>query len=109
MKNIFVTATAKVKAASRAVTNKVKAVALAVTVTAGSLLAAPQESQAAVGTLTPPTMPDATSTYQKMVDSYGEGGTIALAIIGAAVALGIMVILAMYGWKLAKKWTASAK
>jgi hypothetical protein len=60
-------------------------------------------------TFTTPTMPAATSIFQKMIDNFGTAGTVAIAIIGAAVALGVIVILGMYGWRLAKKWLASAK
>lgn len=60
-------------------------------------------------TLIDPTMPSSSTVFQNMVDTFGTAGTIAVAIIGAAVALGIIVILGMYGWRLAKKWLAAAK
>jgi hypothetical protein len=60
-------------------------------------------------TFVDPTMPDSTSIFQSMINNFGTAGTIAIAIIGAAVALGVIVILGMYGWRLAKKWLASAK
>ena len=60
-------------------------------------------------TLTAPTMPAVTSTYQTMVDSFGTAGTVAIAIIGGAIALGILVIGAAYAWRLLKKWLSSAK
>lgn len=56
-----------------------------------------------------PTMPDTTSIFQKMIDTFGTAGTIGIAVIGGAVGLGILVILGMWGWRLAKKWLASAK
>jgi len=59
--------------------------------------------------LTNPTMPDNTSVFQKMVDTFGTAGTIGIAIIGGAVALGIIVILGMWGWRLLKKWLSAAK
>lgn len=59
--------------------------------------------------LTPPTMPNNSSIFQDMVDSFGTAGQIGVAIIGGAVALGIIVILGMWGWRLAKKWLAAAK
>lgn len=60
-------------------------------------------------TFTSPTMPDSTSIFQSMINNFGTAGTIAIAIIGAAVALGVIVILGMYGWRLAKKWLAASK
>lgn len=60
-------------------------------------------------TLTPPVMPDNSSIFQKMVDTFGTAGTIGIAIIGGAVALGIIIILGMWGWRLAKKWLSAAK
>lgn len=59
--------------------------------------------------LTEPTMPDSTGVMQKMVDSFGTAGSYAIVVIGAAVALGIIVILGMYTWRLLKKWLSSAK
>lgn len=60
-------------------------------------------------TFTSPTMPDSTSIFQKMIDQFGTAGTIGIAVIGAAVALGVIVILGMWGWRLAKKWLSAAK
>jgi hypothetical protein len=60
-------------------------------------------------TITPPTMPASDSIFQKMVDMFGTAGTIGLAVIGGAVALGLIVVLARWGWGLLKKWLASAK
>jgi Ca2+/Na+ antiporter len=54
-------------------------------------------------------VPDATSTFQSMINQFGTAGTVAIAIIGGAVALGVVVILAMYGWRLAKKWLSASK
>lgn len=59
--------------------------------------------------LSQPSMPDPTSTMQTMVDSFGQAGSYAIAIIGGAVALGVMVILAMYAWRLLKRWLHTAK
>lgn len=56
-----------------------------------------------------PTMPDSTTIYQDMIDNFGTAGTVGLAIIGAAVALGVIVILGMWAWRLAKKWLSAAK
>jgi hypothetical protein len=60
-------------------------------------------------TLTPPTMPASDSLFQSMVDLFGKAGTISLVVIGGAVALGLIVILAMWAWRLLKKWLATAK
>lgn len=60
-------------------------------------------------TLTPPTMPASDSLFQKMVDMFGSAGTIGLVIIGGAVALGLIVIIAMWAWRLLKKWLSSSK
>lgn len=68
-----------------------------------------QGAHAAGATLTEPTMPDSTGVMQRMVDSFGTAGTYAIVVIGAAVALGIIVILGMYTWRLLKKWLSSAK
>ena len=54
-------------------------------------------------------MPDNSSIFQKMVDMFGTAGTIGIAIIGGAVALGIIIILGMWGWRLLKKWLSAAK
>lgn len=60
-------------------------------------------------TFTEPAMPSSTSIFQKMIDTFGTAGTIGIAIIGAAVALGLIIILGMWGWRLAKKWLSAAK
>jgi len=57
----------------------------------------------------PPTMPDPVSMFQKMIDSFGSAGTIALAIIGGAVGLGILCIIGIWGWRLSKRWLSAAK
>lgn len=57
----------------------------------------------------PPVMPDSTSLFQKMLNSFGTAGTIAIAVIGGAVALGILIIIGLWGWRLLKKWLASSK
>lgn len=59
--------------------------------------------------LTDPTMPASDTLFQKMIDMFGTAGTIGVAIIGGAVALGLIVILARWGWGLLKKWLASSK
>lgn len=60
-------------------------------------------------TFTDPTMPSTTALFQKMVDMFGTAGTIGVAIIGGAVALGILVVLARWGWVLLKGWLSKAK
>lgn len=60
-------------------------------------------------TFTDPTMPDTQSLFQKMVDVFGTAGTIGIAIIGGAVLLGIMVVLARWGWTVLKGWLSRAK
>jgi chitodextrinase len=57
----------------------------------------------------PPLMPNPVSMFQKMIDNFGGAGTVAIAIIGSAVALGVIVILGMYGWRLTKKWLSTTK
>ncbi|HEY0827108.1 MAG TPA: hypothetical protein VGE40_03360 [Bacilli bacterium] len=59
--------------------------------------------------ITPPTMPASDSVYQAMVDMFGEAATKGLLIIGGAVALGLIVIIAMWAWRLLKKWLSSSK
>jgi hypothetical protein len=54
-------------------------------------------------------VPSSQSLFQNMIDEFGTAGTVAIAIIGGAVALGVVVILAMYGWRLAKKWLSASK
>jgi hypothetical protein len=56
-----------------------------------------------------PIMPDSTSLFQSMINSFGKAGTIAIIVIGGAVSLGLIVILAMWAWRLTKKWLASSK
>ncbi|MGO0063936.1 hypothetical protein ACTID9_28710 (plasmid) [Brevibacillus fluminis] len=92
-----------------AVKKRSKAVASAAFLMAATLVFQQGESHAAGATLTEPTMPDSTSVMQRMVDSFGTAGTYAIVVIGAAVALGIIVILGMYTWRLLKKWLSSAK
>lgn len=52
----------------------------------------------------PPVFPDPLSLFQQMVDNFGEAGTIGVAIIIGAVALGIICILGIWGWRLSKRW-----
>jgi len=60
-------------------------------------------------TFTQPTMPDNTSLFQKMIDTFGTAGTIGLAIAGGAVALGVLMIIGYWGFGVAKKWLGKAK
>lgn len=55
-------------------------------------------------TFTDPAMPSTQSLFQKMVDMFGTAGTIGIAIIGGAILLGIMVVLARWGWRLLQAW-----
>lgn len=57
----------------------------------------------------PPEFPSPGGMFQGMIDHFGVAGTIALAIAGAAVALGILVMLGFWGWRVARKWLNSAK
>lgn len=57
----------------------------------------------------PPTFPNPQEMFQNMLDVFGNAGTIAMAIIGGAIALGIMCVLAMWGWRLLKRWLSQAK
>lgn len=59
--------------------------------------------------VTAPLMPKSTDTFQKMVDVFGKAGTYALIVIAGGVSLGLITILAMYIWRLLKKWLSSAK
>jgi hypothetical protein len=60
-------------------------------------------------TFVDPAMPDSKPIFQKMIDMFVTAGQIGIAIIGAAVALGILVVLAYWGWGLLRKWLAKAK
>jgi hypothetical protein len=57
----------------------------------------------------PPVMPDSTSLFQRMVNAFGRAGTIALYVIGGAVALGVLIILGLWAWRLTKRWLATSK
>lgn len=57
----------------------------------------------------PPSMPNPQETFQRMIDVFGTAGTIAIAVIGGAVLLGIMCVLALWGWRLLKQWLSRAK
>lgn len=59
--------------------------------------------------LVQPTMPDSSSVIQSMVNSFGTAGTDAIAIITAAVGLGVIVIVGMYAWRSLKKWLSASK
>lgn len=59
------------------------------------------------GTVTkilPPPMPPSGNLFQTMVNAFGRVATIALVIIGSAVALGLIVVLSIYLWRLLKRW-----
>lgn len=60
------------------------------------------------GTLTSPTMPDATATYQSFGGIFSDGGTIALFVIGAAISLGAILLVAKFGWGTVKSWITRA-
>ncbi|WP_148300285.1 fibronectin type III domain-containing protein [Paenibacillus sp. JCM 10914] len=57
----------------------------------------------------PPTFPSPQDLFQRMLNVFGTAGTIAVAIIGGAVALGILCVLAMWAWRLLKRWLAKSK
>jgi chitodextrinase len=57
----------------------------------------------------PPTFPNPQETFQKMLDVFGTAGTIAMAIIGGAIALGILCLLALWAWRLLRNWLARTK
>lgn len=57
----------------------------------------------------PPVFPDPISIFQRMIDSFGTSGMIAKAIITAAVALGVVVVLGIWAWRLAKRWMARTR
>lgn len=63
----------------------------------------------ATGDVASPDMPDGSEPVQGMVDIFVTAGKYALVVIGAAVALGIIVILGIYTWRLLKRWLSSAK
>lgn len=60
-------------------------------------------------TLTQPTITGSDAIYQSMIDTFGTAGTVAISVITAAVALGVITALGTYSWRLFKKWLASAK
>lgn len=62
---------------------------------------------APVGVL-PPVMPDSKPTMQSMLDALGPAARYALAVIGGAVLLGVLVILAWWAWRLVKRWIRGA-
>lgn len=57
----------------------------------------------------PPTFPNPQEMFQRMLDTFGTAGTIAVAIIGGAILLGIVCVLAMWAWRLLKNWLYRAK
>lgn len=83
---------------------------LAVTALVGALSIGGSASASVLpAVLTPPTIPSSDSIFQEMLDTFGTAGTVGIAIIGGAVALGVVIILGMWGWRLAKKWLSAAK
>lgn len=60
-------------------------------------------------TITQPTMPDPGTVIQQMVSSFGTAGTYAIAIVAAAVALGVILLIAMFAWRNLRKWMSAAK
>jgi len=56
----------------------------------------------------PPTMPNANTLFQKMLDVFGTAGTIGLAIATAAVGLGVLIVLGFWGFRVAKRWLFKA-
>lgn len=59
--------------------------------------------------LVPPILPDSDETMQKMVNGFTEAGRIGIVIIGGAVSLGVIVILARWAFRMTKRWLARAK
>lgn len=57
----------------------------------------------------PPLFPAPDNIFQSMLDNFGEAGTIAVTVILGAVALGIICILGLYGWRMAKRWLNAAR
>jgi hypothetical protein len=57
----------------------------------------------------PPLMPNPSMMFQKMLDSFSDAGIVAVALIGAAVSLGILTVLGIFAWRSFRKWLASAK
>lgn len=57
----------------------------------------------------PPSFPNPQELFQKMLDMFGTAGTIAVAIIGGAILLGILCVLAMWAWRLLKNWLHRSK
>lgn len=57
----------------------------------------------------PPSMPSPESMFQGMLDVFGTAGSIAVAIIGGAILLGIICVLAMWAWRLLKRWMLRTK
>jgi hypothetical protein len=58
---------------------------------------------------TPPNMPNPTQIFQRMINGFGDAGTVGAALILAAVGLGVICILGIWGWRLSKKWLAASK
>lgn len=56
-----------------------------------------------------PSMPNPVRLFQQMVDSFGIAGTVGIAVMSAAVGLGILIILGLWGWRLSKKWLRASK
>lgn len=88
---------------------KVNRTYVAGTAALASVALATTPAWASIGTLTAPTMPDATSTINTFGGIFSDGGTIALFVIGGAVALGAIVIVAKYGWSNVRTWLNRSK
>lgn len=81
-----------------------------VTVTdANSETVTKSKTTTAVPIFVAPVIPNPDSVFQLMLDNFGTAGTTGLAIIGGAVALGVVIIIALYAWRLAKRWLATTK
>lgn len=91
----------------RKIVGKVKKSYAVAVMAVGAIVASVGSASAAP--LVPPTMPESDSVFQSMVDMFGNAGTIGLVIIGGAVALGLIVIIAMWAWRMLKKWLSASK
>lgn len=63
----------------------------------------------AIKSFQPPTFPSPGALFQNMLDLFGTSGTIAIAIITGAVALGVLCILGIWGWRLSKRWLSASR
>lgn len=62
-----------------------------------------------VKSFVPPVFPDPVELFQQMLNTFEPSGEIALAIALAAVALGVIVVIGIYGWRISKKWLRASK